>query len=419
MIFDDQFLFNWNNPLSMSNEQAISIGHQNMDLAFGGTKSSLVVYDEKYNRITPDSRLVSGKRKRRRFAPVEDKQYSPPPFLDLPIGLSVLDVDQFFREQRLDDLTSKIARNDLELGDPDIRPPSPPPAYDRNGARTNSRDTRVRSSMQKEYHRLVSTMIKKLPGYVAPMDYKPPKITMRVEIPHDKYPDVNFLGMILGPRGLNHKRLEEETGCSISIRGKGTKGQIENQTDEELDMPMHVCIMGEDEDRVASAVKLIAPLVDPLHLDFEHERMRGLEQLAILSGTGRSFNERQLQLLESGGLEELSYTKIEIKCQVCGDRGHLASDCPNRAKSASLEEWRIDNEYSKLISQLGGKGSLAQPPLPTPSSSSVTSIVPLKAANSTHPLAMQSIPVMAPPPAAMPRKSQPFIPPSGFPPGFQ
>jgi splicing factor 1 len=403
----------------MSYDQAVAIRHQTNDSASGGSKSSLVVYDEKYNRISPDSRLEGGKRKRRRFAPVEDKQYIPPPFLDLPIGLSVNDVDQFFREQRLDDLTSKISRNDLELGDPDIRPPSPPPAYDRNGARTNARETRARASMQKEYHRLVSTMIRKLPGYVAPIDYKPPKITMRVEIPHEKYPDVNFLGMILGPRGLNHKRLEEETGCSISIRGKGTKGQLENQTDEELDMPMHVCIMGEDQERVASAVKQIAPLVDPLHADFEHERMRGLEQLAILSGTGKSFQERQLQLLESGGIEDLSYTKIEIKCQICGDRGHLASDCPNRAKSASLDEWRIDNEYSKLISQLGGKAPQSQPAIPSSLPSSMASIAPLKAPSSSHPLAMQTIPVVAPPPSAVIRKAQPYIPPSGFPPGFQ
>lgn len=401
----------------MSYDQAVALRRQSLGTSSEASRSSVVVYDEKFNRITPDTRLA-GKRKRRRFAPVEETQYVPPPFLDLPIGLSVGDVDQFFREQRLDELTSKIARNDLELGDPDIRPPSPPPSYDKNGARTNSREIRVRTSMQKEYSRLVASMIKRLPGYVAPTDYKPPKITMRVEIPQERYPDVNFTGMILGPRGLNHKRLEEETGCQISIRGKGTRGQLETQTEEELAMPLHVCITGEDEEKVMQAVKLIEPLVDPLHPAFELERTRGLEQLALLTGTGKTMQDRQLQLLESGGVEDLSYTRIEVKCSVCGDRGHLSSDCPNRNKQASLEEWRIDNEYNKLISELHGgvPRSSPVPVMPPPTSLAGATVVPLKQSTSSHPLAMQSIPVVAP----LKRPAlQPSIPPSGFPPGFQ
>jgi splicing factor 1 len=378
----------------------------------GGRRSALVVYDEKFNRITP---LDGRKRKRKRFSPGDDKSFVPPPFLDLAIGLSPSDVDQFFREQRLDDLTAKLSRAELELGEPDIRAPSPPPAYDKHGARTNSRETRVKMSMQKEYARLVSSMLKKLSGYVAPTDYKPPKITMRVEIPQERYPDVNFTGMILGPRGLNHKRLEDETGCQISIRGKGTRGQLESQTEEELAMPMHVCLTGEDEERVLSGVRLIEPLVDPLHADFEKERCRGLEQLALITGTGKAMQERQLRLLEADGIEEETYTKFEVLCSICRDRGHLSSDCPNRKKDTpDLDQWRIDNEYNKLISELGGRKVSAMP-------------------LSSHPLAMKSIPVVAPSkplqvvkkqpalvyaPPARGQTQQVIIPPSGFPPGF-
>ena len=416
----------------MSYDQAVAVRQQSLGSSSGGSKSSLVVYDDKFNRIiTGDAHL---KRKRRRFSPVDEKQYSPPPFLDLPIGLSVSDVDQFFREQRLDEVTAKMSRNDWELGDPDIRPPSPPPAYDKHGSRTNSREIRVKTSMQKEYHRLVASMLKRLAGYVAPTDFKPPKITMRVEIPQERYPDINFTGMILGPRGLNHKRLEEETGCQISIRGKGTRGQLESQTEEELAMPLHVCISGEDEDKVSSAVRQIAPLVDPLHPEFEGERTRGLEQLALLTGTGQAFQQRQLALLEADGIEEFSYTKIDVRCSVCGDRGHLGSDCPNRKTESKLEEWRIDNEYNQLISELGGRAprpdTLGMPPPPLNSN----------VRPSSHPLAMQSIPSGPPPPirkAVMPPRmpgmhgmpavrpppasttGSVFIPPMGFPPGFQ
>jgi rRNA processing protein Krr1/Pno1 len=32
----------------------------------------------------------------------------------------------------------------------------------------------------------------------------------------------NFVGRILGPRGLTTKQLESETGCKIMVRGKGS-----------------------------------------------------------------------------------------------------------------------------------------------------------------------------------------------------
>jgi hypothetical protein len=405
----------------MSSDEIVALRFDKHD-STRQSKYSVVVFDEHFNPINGVDQRLMGKRKRKRFAPPQDKIYNPPPFVDLAIGMSMSDVDQFFREQRLDDVTSKLSRNDWEFGDPDIRPPSPPPTYDRNGARTNSLEIRVKTSMQREYQRLVASMLKRLPGYVTPLDFKAPKITKRVPIPQDRYPDINFSGMILGPRGLNHKRLEDESGCQISIRGRGTRGQLESQTEEELNMPMHVCIIGEDEEKISAAIQMIEPLVDPLHPEFEKERLRGLEQLALITGTGTAAKDRQLRLVEAGGIEEFSYTRIEIKCDICGGRGHLPSDCPNRKKEATVEEWRIDSEYSKLISELSGR--------PTKSTNVDASS---RGTIEKHPLAMRSIPVVAPPPPRpvvqhrFPPKqpmqqapgSIPYIPPTGFPPGWK
>jgi splicing factor 1 len=406
----------------MITNQIVSVRQDALGLDSGSSRSSLVVYDEHFNRIGGPDQRMAAKRKRKRFSPIPEKSYLPPPFVDMPIGLSMADVDQFFREQRLDDLTSKLSRNDWEFGDPDIRPPSPPPTYDRHGARTNSLEIRVKTSMQKEYQRLVAGLLKKLGpmGYIAPQDFKAPKITKRVPIPQEKYPDINFSGMILGPRGLNHKRLEDESGCQISIRGRGTRGQLESQTEEELNMPMHVCIIGDDDDKIAIAIKSIEPLIDPLHPEFEAERLKGLEQLALITGTVTAAKERQLRLVEAGGIEEFSYTMIEIKCDVCGGRGHLPSDCPNRKKEPTVEDWRINTEYSKLISELSGR--------PPPSGLEGSS------GGSQHPLAMRSVPAVAPPPPRPIRQNhihhpkQPpppppsggvYIPPTGFPPGWK
>lgn len=380
----------------MSSQQ---IAIRSQESVNGTSSSSLALYDDTIIRLSAGvAKSVGGKRKRKRFAPVEEKTYNPLPFVDLPIGLSVTEVDQFLREQRLDDLSDKLKRADLELGDPDIRPPSPPPAYDKMGAKTNSRETRVKASMQREYHRLISTMIKRLEGYVPPADYKPPKIIRRVEIPQEHYPDINFTGMILGPRGLNHKRLEDESGCQISIRGRGTRGQAaENQTEEELQMPLHVCLISDDEEKLLIGIKLIEPIVDPLHPDHEKERLKGLEQLAIITGTTQSMQDRQLRLIESDFKEDMSYTRIEIVCKICGDRGHLASDCPTVKRSETVAEWRIETEYNKLISELGKPATGAVSAIPP--------TAPIGSKASSHPLAMNSA-------------SKPFVVPTGFPPGY-
>jgi hypothetical protein len=44
----------------------------------------------------------------------------------------------------------------------------------------------------------------------------------KIYVPVDEHPDYNFVGRLLGPRGMTAKQLEQETGCKIMIRGKGS-----------------------------------------------------------------------------------------------------------------------------------------------------------------------------------------------------
>lgn len=61
--------------------------------------------------------------------------------------------------------------------------------------------------------------------------------TEKVYVPVEQHPDVsdaycgplthpyfqfNFVGRILGPRGMTAKQLEQETGCKIMVRGRGS-----------------------------------------------------------------------------------------------------------------------------------------------------------------------------------------------------
>ena len=52
---------------------------------------------------------------------------------------------------------------------------------------------------------------------------------MNIFFVHDRYSNLflllfqfNFVGRILGPRGMTAKQLETETGCKIMVRGKGS-----------------------------------------------------------------------------------------------------------------------------------------------------------------------------------------------------
>jgi hypothetical protein len=44
------------------------------------------------------------------------------------------------------------------------------------------------------------------------------KIKIKIYIP--KQPGVNFVGLLIGPKGTYQKRLESQTSCKILIRGK-------------------------------------------------------------------------------------------------------------------------------------------------------------------------------------------------------
>jgi hypothetical protein len=46
------------------------------------------------------------------------------------------------------------------------------------------------------------------------------KIKRKIYVPKDS--NFNYTGLIIGPRGANQKRMEEDTGCKILVRGKGS-----------------------------------------------------------------------------------------------------------------------------------------------------------------------------------------------------
>ena len=56
------------------------------------------------------------------------------------------------------------------------------------------------------------------------------KVNDKVMIPQDEHPEINFVGLLIGPRGNTLKAMERDTGAKIIIRGKGSvkEGKVGN-----------------------------------------------------------------------------------------------------------------------------------------------------------------------------------------------
>ncbi|KAJ6376829.1 hypothetical protein OIU76_025889 [Salix suchowensis] len=125
------------------------------------------------------------------------------------------------------------------------------------------------------------------------------KRTIRVDIPVDKYPNYNFVGRLLGPRGNSLKRVEANTECRVLIRGRGS---IKDPAKEEmmrgkpgyehLNEPLHILVEGElpveiVDARLIQAREILEDLLKPMDESQDYYKKHQLRELAMLNGTLR------------------------------------------------------------------------------------------------------------------------------------
>lgn len=73
-------------------------------------------------------------------------------------------------------------------------------------------------------------------------------------IPINEFPNYNFIGLIIGPRGNTQKRMQKETNTNIAIRGRGSvkEGISRNPSyDYGEDEELHVMITGNTREDVS------------------------------------------------------------------------------------------------------------------------------------------------------------------------
>ena len=244
----------------------------------------------------------------------------------LPVGITgALTFEQMSAYEayyRIEEITELLKRDVLPLPKFFTRMPTANPVYDAEGKRTNTEDETYRKHLEDERYRLVEVVLKIIPYYTPPKDYvRPTKFQEKYYIPVDQYTGVNFVGLLLGPRGNTLKKLQEESKCKIAIRGRGSVKEGKHSSDlpkgaANMEDPLHCLIIADSEDKIQDGIRacqsvIIRAVTSP---EGQNDLKRGqLRELAELNGTLRDDTR---------------------PCSICGLKGHMKHECPNRTSFA-------------------------------------------------------------------------------------
>ncbi|CAJ0763371.1 23480_t:CDS:2, partial [Entrophospora sp. SA101] len=255
------------------------------------------------------------KRKRRsRWGGEESKVNIPGLPTAITSKMSKEQLDAYLLHMRLEEIGRKLRTGDYVPPERE-RSLSPKPIYDSQGKRVNTREYRYRKKLEDERHRLIEDAIKMNPDFKPPADYKrPTKMQDKVYIPAREFPEINFIGLLIGPRGNTLKKMESESGAKISIRGKGSVKEGKSRTDSAANAnqeeDLHCLVTADSEDKVEKAVEMVNKIIENSASVPEGQnelKRQQLRELAALNGTLRD-DENQI-------------------CANCGITGHRNYEC--------------------------------------------------------------------------------------------
>ncbi|KAK0552132.1 hypothetical protein OC846_001803 [Tilletia horrida] len=322
---------------------------------------------------------VAPRKRRSRWGDASDK-------VDVPTAITAQvsqgDLEKYAIQVRLEEIANKLRTGDFIPPDRE-RSPSPIPTYDQHGRRTNTREVRYRKKLEDERVELIDRQMKLDPNYRPPAEYHAARRNNRpqekVYLPLKEFPEINFFGLLVGPRGNSLKRMERESGAKISIRGRGSVKDGKGRGGEEDEEEMHCVVQADEESKVKHCVKLINEIIATAastpETNNDHKRNQ-LRELAALNGTLRDDENQICQNCGEKGHRKFECPKernwtANIICHRCGGQGHLARDCtagrggpsngfgggPGGGPSEGPNGGAFDSEYAQLLAELGEGGS--------------------------------------------------------------
>ncbi|KAI0881965.1 eukaryotic type KH-domain (KH-domain type I) [Annulohypoxylon maeteangense] len=256
-------------------------------------------------------------------------------------------IETYAQLVRIEEITQKLKIDDIVPTDRHSRSPSPGPIYDSAGRRINTRYRRHWEKLENERHSLVQQVSRIIPRYRAPEGYRYNHMTIRekVYIPDKQFPEFNFIGQLLGPRGRSLSDMNTRSGANIVIRGRGStkegrRGHRHPLTNEENE-PLHCLVTADSQEKIDKAKKLVDAVIETVITTPEHANERKKEQLRDLARANGTFRDD-----EGRGMVTSTITNshAQVICRVCGNGGHIARDCSDRRAKTTTTPWRNDNQ---------------------------------------------------------------------------
>jgi len=274
----------------------------------------------------------------------------------------------FLLQLEIREITGRLGLFNLGIPtDPGQRSPSPEPKYNERGVRVNTRLERTKTKLIAQRSNAITKLRGLDPSYFPPaaMGYKCPELEDRVDVPSELFPELNFLGLILGPRGSCLERLRKETRCQITLKGKGTKHNSDGEEE-----AMHLTISGENREGTKKAGAFLRDLIKTYANDPNGPKMLALRsqrkyEMQVLNGTVREFDTRCANCAatehRTWQCPDAKNVTPDVICEHCGNAGHPTFDCKVTKEQMAHEGGpppaataRLDAEYAAFQSDMKG-----------------------------------------------------------------
>ncbi|KAL4493499.1 hypothetical protein ABPG72_007507 [Tetrahymena utriculariae] len=301
----------------------------------------------------------------KRWGPEYEKTFHPPPLNCIPQTINDDDLEYIIRLYRLDEIQNKMINKIQTLEDDiDCRSPSPDPIYNEQGKRINTRDYREQESLQKEKYNLIEEAMRINPAFIPPHDFKVQKKQKKIYLPEQ---NAELLKQkVIGPKGQTHKRLEQESGCKISIKGKGS-GNGMKRVENDFNDKLHILLQGDTDEQLEKGATLVDEILRGEDKSNENTFKGG--DLAIIHDViNRDFCSKchQTGHRDFECQSKTTFNKVDIKCMYCGDKGHVSADCKFKREYQVRQQYNrdrgndvdINTQFEQFINQVEGDDKL-------------------------------------------------------------